>query len=114
MSYELGWAALNLEMPERVPRTEYSLAEYHFPLIERVTGLRVTDQSTGEEKHRARRALREAWTFDLSWNTCIYAAEFGDVRTKMGHASYSSSGSDYSSETSLLYENPEDALSFDP
>ena len=60
MSYDLGWAALNLEMPDRVPRTEYSLAEYHFPLIERVTSLKVTDQSTGAEKHAARRALREA------------------------------------------------------
>jgi len=114
MSYDLGWAALNLEMPDRVPRTEYSLAEYHFPLIERVTGLHVTDQSSGEEKHSGRRALREAWTFDLSWNTCIYAEEFGSVRTKMGHASYSGSGGDYDSQTTLLYDDPEDALSFDP
>ena len=36
MSFECGWSALNLEMPDRVPRTEYSLAEYHFPLISRV------------------------------------------------------------------------------
>ena len=114
MSYEYGWAALNLRMTDRVPRTEYSIAEYHFPLIERVTGLSVTDTSTPAEKLAARRALREAWTFDLSWNTCIHAAEFGDCRTKMGHASYSDSGGDYNSETSLLYENPEDALSFDP
>ena len=114
MSYDTGWAALNLQMPDRIPRTEYSLAEYHFPLIERITGLKVSDQSTGSEKLAARRAMREAWTFDLSWNTCIYSTEFGDCRTKMGHAVYSGSGSDYNSETSLLFENPEDALAFDP
>ena len=114
MSYQYGWAALNLTMTDRVPRTEYSLAEYHYPLIERVTGLKVTDASAEADKRRARRAMREAWTFDLSWNTCIYATEFGDVRTKMGHASYSSSGGDYSAETSRLFEDPEDALVFDP
>ena len=114
MSYECGWAALNLEMPDRVPRTEYSLAEYHFPLIERVPGLKVGDQSSEAEKAAARRAMREAWTFDFNWNTCIYADQFGEHRTDMGHAVYAGSGGDYRTEGRKLYEDPEDALSFDP
>lgn len=114
MSFECGWSALNLEMPDRVPRTEYSLAEYHFPLINRVTGLNVTDQSPAGDRLAARRAIREAWTFDLSWNTCIGAAELGSCRTDMGHAVYAGSGSDYREEGSRLYEDPEDALTFDP
>ena len=28
MSYQDGMAALNLEMPDRVPRTEYSVEKY--------------------------------------------------------------------------------------
>lgn len=42
MSYQDGWAALNLEMPDRVPRTEYSVDGYHFALMRRVTGIPVT------------------------------------------------------------------------
>ena len=38
MSYEDGWAAINLEMPKRVPRTEYSV-ERHWDLIKVVTGM---------------------------------------------------------------------------
>lgn len=45
MALDCGWAALNLEMPERVPRTEYSLAEYHFPLIRQTTGIPVDEHS---------------------------------------------------------------------
>ena len=35
MSYEDGWAALNLEMPTRIPRTEYSV-QMHWDLIRAV------------------------------------------------------------------------------
>jgi len=38
MSYEDGWAALNLEMPKRIPRTEYS-ATMHWDLMKVVTGI---------------------------------------------------------------------------
>lgn len=37
MSCEDGWAAINLEMPPRVPRTEYSL-EGHWGVLRAVTG----------------------------------------------------------------------------
>lgn len=39
MSFENGWAALNLEFPEKLPRTEYSVQYYHWELLKTVTGL---------------------------------------------------------------------------
>ncbi len=114
MSLSCGWQALRLETPDRVPRTEYSVAEYHFPLIRKVTGLRVDEHSSPEEKAAARRAFREAWTFDLNWNVLIYGAEFGDLRTRMGHAVYGGEGEDFDAVQKQLFEDPEDALRFDP
>lgn len=114
MSYECGRAALHLEMPDRVPRTEFSLAEYHFPLISRATGLNVNVDSTDSEKAAARRALREAWTFDFNWNILIGGGELGDCRTSMGHAVYAEQGRDFNDNLTQLYADPEDALSFDP
>ncbi len=63
MSYEDGWAALNLEMPARIPRTEYS-AEGHWDLIKAVTGIDVGVESpddvklTGQRRISARLELR--------------------------------------------------------
>ena len=45
MSFEDGWAAMNLEMPRRIPRTEYS-ADMHWDLIKAVTGIDVGVQSS--------------------------------------------------------------------
>jgi uroporphyrinogen-III decarboxylase len=38
MSFEDGWAAINLEMPGRIPRSVMS-AHYHWELVRAVTGL---------------------------------------------------------------------------
>jgi len=39
MSYQSGWKAINLEFTDRVPRTEYSVETYHWPLVQKVTGI---------------------------------------------------------------------------
>jgi hypothetical protein len=41
MSFSDGWAAINLQMPARVPRVEFSITDYHFELMKRVTGIDV-------------------------------------------------------------------------
>lgn len=64
MSYKDGWAALNLEMPDRVPRTEYS-AEFHWKLVQEVTGIRVDSNSTEELQQRASNEFRKAWDYRL-------------------------------------------------
>lgn len=63
MSFADGWAAINLEMPRRVPRTEYS-AEMHWDLIRAVTG-RPTRNVPDAERDAASRAFKRAWKYDF-------------------------------------------------
>ena len=104
MSYVHGMAAINLEMPEIVPRTEYS-AEFHWPLIKHVTGM--------ERSEEAANAFMNAWDYGFRWNILTSSQIFGDQRTKMGHASYETEGSDFSGELSQLFQDPYDVYSFD-
>jgi hypothetical protein len=114
MSFQDGWAALNLEMPARVPRTEYSLAEYHFPLIRHVLGLDVDENSSPEQKKAARLALRQAWSFDFNWSTLIHNQVFGALQTRMGHAVYAGNSGDFDTRRSSPFADPEAVLAFDP
>ena len=68
MSYEDGWAALNLEMPARIPRTEYS-AEGHWDLIKAVTGIDVGVESSDDVKLKASVEFQRAWNYDFFWST---------------------------------------------
>ena len=114
MSYQDGWAAINLEMPPRVPHTEYSVAT-HWGVIEAVTGIRVGPDSSQAKKHRASRALSRAWDFDFAWSTLIGNAEFGEYQTDMGHAVYAAGGVDWRlPKASPHFQTPEDVLHFDP
>ncbi|HPJ20900.1 MAG TPA: hypothetical protein PLH18_00945, partial [Clostridia bacterium] len=114
MSYKTGMAAINLEMPERVPRTEYS-AELYFDLMKRVTGIDVNDSSTEEVKTKAGLAFRKAWNYDFNWNIMIDARyAFKEKRSKMGHAEFTQGGIDYTDDIGSLFKEPEDVLSLDP
>ncbi|GHU64892.1 hypothetical protein FACS189447_02770 [Spirochaetia bacterium] len=113
MSYQDGWDALNMRMPPRVPRTEYSL-EFHWDLIRRVTGLDVTAQSDNETRRKASAALIKAYNYDFIWSTLIHNQIFGDKHTDMGHAEYQAGGTDYREIGKVLYDDPEKALAMDP
>jgi hypothetical protein len=113
MSYEDGWAAINLEMPARVPRTEYS-ADFHWDLISAVTGIPVGVESPREVKERASLAFIRAWNFDFFWSTLISNDEFGQFGTDMGHAEYEAGGVDRRDTIYCPYTDPEQVLSFDP
>ncbi len=63
MSLQDGMAALYLEMPDRVPRTEYS-AHFHWNLVQRVTGISVDENSPAEVQAKASRAFTEAWNYE--------------------------------------------------
>lgn len=108
-----GWAAMNLEMPARVPRTEYSL-EGHWELIKAVTGLEVTPESPDALKHQAAMALMRAWHYDFRWSTLIGNEEFGEVQTDMGHAEYAAGGVDRRDTIHCPFNSPEEVLAFDP
>ena len=114
MSFIDGWAAMNLEMPARVPRTEYSIAEYHWPLIREVTGLDVTSESPPEVKRKATRAMRTAWTFDFAFDTPVGGNVLAKMHTSMGHAKYALDGSDYRDDIACPFTDPEDVIAFDP
>lgn len=113
MSFEDGWAAINLDMPGRIPRTEYS-AEMHWPLIKAVTGIDVGVNSPPEQQTRAGAAFMAAWNYDFVWSTLIDHQEFGSWRTDMGHAEYAAGGVDRRDSIYSPFKDPEEVLGFDP
>ncbi|NLS79802.1 MAG: hypothetical protein GXY76_21355 [Chloroflexi bacterium] len=114
MSYQDGWAAINLEMPARVPHTEYSVTT-HWGVIEAVTGIKAGPESSQVKKQRAGRALERAWDFDFAWSTLISHGELGEYYTDMGHAVYAAGGVDWRiPRASPHFQTPEDVLRFDP
>ncbi len=113
MSYEDGWAAIHLNMPKRIPRTEYS-APGHWALIQAVTGIDVGVESPDEVKSRASVAFMRAWHFDFFWSTLIGGGEFGECHTDMGHAEYAAGGADRRDTIYCPFKDPEEVLAFDP
>ena len=115
MSLSDGQAALRLEAPPRVPRTEYSAHTYHFALMRRVTGLEAAPDSPREEQETMRRAFLKAWDYGLLWNVGMSSEALGGAGTDMGHAAYAEDGGDQRSPSAGGYfREPEDALAFDP
>ena len=113
MSYEDGWAAINLEMPARIPRTEYS-AESHWDLIKTVTGIDVRVESSEEVKERARVEFMRAWQYDFFWSTLISHDDLGEWCTDMGHAEYAAGGVDRRDTIYCPFPDAEQVLNFDP
>ncbi|HEY5585887.1 MAG TPA: uroporphyrinogen decarboxylase family protein [Ruminiclostridium sp.] len=113
MSYQDGMAALNLEMTARVPRTEYS-ADFHWELINAVTGSQVNPQSPADAQKKASRDFVKKWNYDFVWNVLIHSQVYDGYYTKMGHAEYAAGGVDFNNEVNCPFKEPEDVLSFDP
>lgn len=113
MSFHDGWAAINLDMPARVPRTEYS-ADYHWDLVRTVTGIEVYADSSDSLREEAASMFRKAWNYDMFWSVAISKTEFGEVQTQMGHAVYAAGGIDFNDHLSSPFREPEDVLAFDP
>lgn len=113
MSHEDGWAAINLEMPDRIPRTEYSAAR-HWDLVKAVTGIDVGVESAERLQGEASVAFMRAWNYDFFWSTLISRDEFGDLYTDMGHAEYAAGGVDRRDTIFCPFDDPEQVLDFDP
>jgi hypothetical protein len=113
MTYQDGWAAINLKMPARIPRTEYS-AGIHWDLIKTVTGIDVGVDSPPEVQAQASVAFMRAWNYDFFWSTLVSHDAFGEHGTDMGHAEYAVGGIDRRDTIYCPYKTPEDVLSFDP
>jgi hypothetical protein len=113
MSNDDGWAAMNLEMPSRIPRTEYS-AEGHWELVSAVTGKPVTPETAWPEQHAAQKEFMDRWDYDLVWSTLIAGDDLGEWRTRMGHAEYAAGGVDFSAQVTSPFTSVEQVLAFDP
>jgi hypothetical protein len=106
-------AALRLEMPPRVPRTEYS-AQEHWELVGAVSGVTVDGNSPEADRRRAQEEFYRRWDYGLYWSTLINRREFGDLHTRMGHASYAAGGVDLDHNVDCPFSDPEEVLGFDP
>lgn len=111
MSFEDGWSAINLQMPARVPHTEYSVLS-HWEVIKAVTGLDVGPYSPLEEQIRAANALTKAWNLDFLWSTLIDGALYAKYKTDMGHAEYAAGGVDRRDTIYCPFKSPEEVLNF--
>jgi len=114
VSYEDGWAAINLEKPARIPRTEYSAESYHWPLVAAVTGREVTASSPPEVREAASVDFMRAWSYDFCWSTMVDSSYLGPYSTDMGHAAYAEGGADYRTTGEPAFADPDDVFAFDP
>ena len=107
MSYERGWAALNLRMPSTIPHTEYCS---HPELVKYITDLDPRDK---KEEVEAWQKFYQLTDYDLLWATNDGPEWKGRV-TSMGHALFQEDGSDYNPDVYCPFRNSEDVLDFDP
>lgn len=114
VSLEHGLAAINLEMPPRVPRYELSVDSYHYDLVSEVTGIEVDLGSPAAVRERAQRAFVKAWNYDIY---CVGGGAWPDLKdfgTFMGHAEYAKNGADFDNNLKFPFSTPEEVLRFDP
>lgn len=114
MSYADGWAAINLEMPSRVPRTEYS-ANRHWDLVNAVLGTNVSSKSDPQEQEEASIRFVKAWNYDYYWTVNV-SSNFmvHGRRTDMGHGVYEADGADKRQAKPSPFQDVEDVYAFDP
>jgi len=104
MSYERGWKAIQLDMPDRIPHTEYIS---HRQFIMKVTGIDPEDPKTSAA---AGPALAKALDYDFIWST--YGHDFGLPHADMGRAKFYETETPW--EASYPFNTEEEVLSFDP
>lgn len=108
-----GISAINLEMPARVPRTEYSVTN-HYGVLNRVTGLYIDSCSSIEDKSKAEKIFMKKWNFDFIWNILTGRKEFGTYLTSMGHGVYDNDGQDFNDKLYCPFKTPEQVYELDP
>jgi len=109
MSYQRGLDALRLQMPDRIPHTEYVS---HFELVRHLTGL---DPAKPEERDEAWRRFYIETDYDLLWNSDDGPAPWRQRgrTTDMGHAEWLEDGSDRRDTVYCPFHTVEEVLAFD-
>lgn len=113
MSFQDGMDALNLKMPKKIPRTEYSVSRLFWSLQKAVTGIDVQESSDQATKLKAMMAFEKAWDFGISWAVLTQSDVFQGHRTSMGHASFAEGGGDFNDAVSSPFEDSDDVLGID-
>lgn len=106
MSYDIGMAAMRLEMAERIAHTEY---HSNYALIRAVTG---KDPRTDVS---AWREFNDAWELDFLWSTNdgpVDWSQRGRV-TDMGHAEFLEDGIDRRDTVTCPFKSVEEVWAFD-
>lgn len=111
MSYEDGWAAVNLEMPPRVPRYEPSAEWYHIPLINAATGLNISLDSSVEERQAAAAEFVRAWDYGIM--LACKSPDLSAKNTSMGHAEYALDGVDFYDKLYCPFKSVEEVYNLD-
>lgn len=114
MSLADGLAAVNLQMPDRVPRTEVSAEGYHWELMRAVTGRRVTIDSPDFIRSAATRAFVKAWNYDIVMSVGVGYNALLEKYTNMGHAEYAQHGRDFTAPSPSPFRSVEEVYAFDP
>jgi len=104
VSYERGWQALHLDMPDTIPHTEYCS---HPRLVQAVTGTDPRDDPAAWGR------FYEMTDYDLLWSTNDGPAWPGRT-TSMGHAEFQEGGTDFDDNVYCPFQTPEEVLAFDP
>ncbi|HHV62165.1 MAG TPA: hypothetical protein GXX51_05950 [Firmicutes bacterium] len=108
MSYERGLKALNLEMTEKIPHTEYL---DHPGYVRLKTGFDLNPDDP-DEFRLANAAIAKVMDYDLFWNIFERPITRGRI-TKMGRAYFhENQGPDY--EVYCPFKTVEEVLNFDP
>ncbi|MBN1294188.1 MAG: hypothetical protein JXB48_20300 [Candidatus Latescibacteria bacterium] len=105
MSFERGWNALHLSMPEKIPHTQY-ISHDEFTLNK--TGINTREP---EQQFLAWPALARALDFDFIWNTCEMPVQ--GRMTRLGHAEWSNTD-EMDTVTDCPFVAIDDVLTFDP
>ncbi len=113
MLKEMGQAALDLVMTDRVYRTEYSVFG-HTKLMEAVTGMDLSHNPDRDTVRKAQNAFAQAWDMCIAWSILIGGGYLGKYRTNMGHAVYAEGGTDWDDNIHELFTDEEDVFNFDP
>lgn len=106
MSYDVGMAAMHLQVAERIAHTEY---HSNYALIRAVTGKDPREDSS------AWREFNDAWELDFLWSTNdgpVDWAQRGRV-TDMGHAEFLEGGIDRRDTVVCPFQSVEEVWEFD-
>ncbi|MCM8829633.1 MAG: hypothetical protein NC824_01345 [Candidatus Omnitrophica bacterium] len=111
MSYKIGNAVINLEMTERVGRTEYF---DHTEFVRLLTGLDPLSQNK-EEAVNAWQKFYQWAGYDFLWFNSDGPVTWDKLgrSTDMGHAVYAEKGMDFRDTIKCPFQTPEEVLNFD-